>query len=86
MKALYEDAAEVQECAAEWLNKHPKYPKKAIKIISVFAYNTAMTWHEDWEKLGDKLLSKYWVVQGTSASELPNWWLDVINYEPPVRE
>jgi len=39
--------------------------------------------YEDWEKLGDELLSKYWVIQGTSASELPEWWLEIVKPEPP---
>jgi dipeptidase len=83
METVYEDAAEVQEQAARLLEKHPN-DQKAVNIISEFAYNTAVTWHEDWEKLGDELLSKYWTIQATSASKLPEWWLEVIDYEPPV--
>ena len=83
MGAIYKEAAEVQEHAARLLEEHPN-DQKAVNIITEFAYNTAVTWHEDWEKLGDELLSKYWAIQATRASKLPEWWLEVIDYEPPV--
>jgi len=88
MEALYEEAAAVQERATKWMAKHPHYPTnhpQVIKMISAFAYDTAVTWHEDWEELGDTFLAEYWAIQATSAWNLPDWWKGVIGYEPPVR-
>jgi len=92
MADIYMEAAAVQEEAARLFSKHRKeydkhgkVPKQVVKRISDFAYDTAVNWHEDWKEMGDLLLTEHWAVQATSASRFPEWWLNLINHQPPVR-
>jgi dipeptidase len=91
MADIYMEAAAVQEKAAKIFDKHKKLykkhgkvPRKVVKLISDFAYETAVDWHEDWKYLGDHLLTQHWAVQATRASRFPEWWLDLINYQTPM--
>jgi len=91
MSDVYQQTADIQVEAAKIFNKHNKQyekhgkvPKQVIKLITDFAYNMAVNWHDDWEYLGDQLLTEHWAVQATSSSGLPAWWRDLIEYEPPV--
>jgi hypothetical protein len=91
MADIYVQAAAVQEEAAKIFDKHKKIyekqgkvPQKIVKLISDFAYDTAVDWHEDWKYLGDHLLTQHWAVQATRASSFPEWWLDLINYQTPM--
>ena len=88
---IYEQTAKIQEAAAGIFRRHRKHykkhgevPKPVAKLITDFAYKKASQWHEDWKFLGDQLLTDYWAIQATSANRLPEWWLDLIEYEAPV--
>jgi dipeptidase len=91
MADIYQEAASVQEEAAsifynqkKQYEKHGKVPTQVVKLISDFAYDTSVNWHEDWKEMGDHLLTQHWAVQATRASRFPQWWLDLIKYQPPV--
>ena len=88
---LYAQTAEIQKAAARAFyenqaqyEKHRKVPTQVVKLITDFAFDAASQWHGGWKFLGDQLLTDYWAIQATSASRLPAWWLDLINYEFPA--
>jgi len=88
MSDVYQQTADIQVEAAKIFKKHKKHyekrgkvPTQVIKLITDFAYNVAVNWHDDWEYLGDQLLTDHWAVQATSSSGLPGWWRDLIQTE-----
>jgi len=74
MESIYKQTAALQEAAAVLYETDPD---TAIKLLSDFAYSTAVDWHETWLELGDELMGKYAFdrvrVQGPSY---PDWWID----------
>jgi dipeptidase len=90
MSDIYAQASEVQNEAAKIIQKKywkymqtGKVPKKAVKLITDFAYDTAVNWHEDWKTMGDQLLTNHWAVQATYYKQFPQWWLDLVKFQPP---
>ena len=82
MTAQFVETEEIQNKAATIYKKNPN---EAINLISNFAYDRADEWFNSWKDLGSELFSKYWHIYGTSASNLPEWWLEGIGYTEPVR-
>lgn len=91
MEDVYQQAADIQNEASRLFSrqkqqyeKHGKVPNQVVKLITDFSYNMAVNWHEEWKYLGDQLLTDNWAVQATSSYQLPQWWLDIVKYAPPV--
>jgi len=74
MESIYKQTAALQEAAAELYETDPEI---AIKLLSDFAYNTAVDWHETWLQLGDELMGKYAFDRVRVQGDMyPEWWID----------
>lgn len=74
LASTYYQAAAIQEAAAELYKTDPE---TAVKMISDFAYDTAVGWNNTWLELGDKLMGKYAADRVYMKSPLyPDWWED----------
>ena len=78
MSDVYQQTADIQAEAAKIFNMHKnqyekqgKVPTQVVKLITDFAYNLAVNWHDDWKYLGDQLLTDHWAVQATNSSGFP---------------
>lgn len=74
LQSLYKTTAELQDIAGKM---YPKDPEAAIQLISDFTYNNAVAWHEEWKKLGDKILGKYamgYINFMSGTYKFPEWW------------
>lgn len=75
MQSVYTQTSVLQEAAATMYRNGDT--KGAVKLMSDFCYNTAVTWQRDWLELGDRLFTKYAAERiGFSSSGYPQWWKD----------
>ena len=74
LASTYYQAAAMQEAAAELYKDDPE---TAVKMISDFAFDTAVGWNNTWLDLGDRLMGKYAADRVYMKSPLyPDWWID----------
>lgn len=71
MANIYKQMAQLQEIAAKM---YATDPKGALSMLSEYCYNTSVGWYNDWLKLGDELMAKYW-----RQTTWPTWWKDWVN-------
>lgn len=71
MASVYKQTAELQDVAAKM---YATDPAGAVKMLSEFCYNTSVGWYNDWLKLGDQLMQKYW-----RQTTWPQWWRDFVD-------
>jgi dipeptidase len=80
----YAETAQVQKDAARLWNAGKK--SQAIDMITDFAYNRAVRWHQDWLKLGDHLLGNYALgYRNFKITGYPEEWNNFIGYGPLER-
>ena len=54
-----------------------------MKLITDYAYNNAIEWHEFWTELGDKLYAKYMFNRiDMNEAKYPQWWTDILDNAP----
>ena len=54
----------------------------AIDLITDFAYSHATDWHDRWQSLGDRLLSKYALgYTDVKATPYPEWWNKTVGFD-----
>ncbi|MBM7623056.1 hypothetical protein [Sporohalobacter salinus] len=79
LKALYKETDAIQEKVAEIYEDDLK---TAINMIDEFAYNAAVSWHEQWKKIGDHLFGKYAMGYiNFHTIGYPEWWNGFIGYD-----
>ena len=87
MEEQYAEVASIQAAAAALVEAGNK--EAAVKLITDYAYNNAIEWHEFWTELGDKLYAKYMFNRiDMNEAKYPEWWTNILESAPdkPVEE
>ena len=83
----YETVAAKQAAAAALVEAGQT--EEAIELLTNYAYNNAIEWHEYWTELGDELYGTYMFNRiDMKQAKYPQWWSDILNAAPnkPVEE
>ena len=62
---------------------------EAVKLLTDYAYNNAIDWHNYWLELGDELYGTYMFNRvDMKRAAYPDWWSEILNNAPrrPVEE
>lgn len=80
LKPLYLQAPLIQNAAAQLIKDGKR--DDAIDLITDFAYSHATDWHDRWQSLGDRLLSKYALgYTDVKATPYPEWWNKTVGFD-----
>lgn len=56
---------------------------EAIALLTNYAYNNAIDWHQYWLEFGDKLYGKYMFGRiDMKSAPYPEWWTEILNNAP----
>lgn len=81
LASLYTITADIQNTAANLIDQGNA--KEGVDLISSFAYNTAVKWHDDWLKFGDELYGTYmWGYKDMKSQAPKGWWADILQNAP----
>lgn len=87
MAEQYETVIAMQEAAAALSNAGKG--DEAVKLLTEYAYNNAIDWHNYWLELGDELYGTYMFNRvDMKRAAYPDWWSEILNNAPrrPVEE
>jgi len=80
LKPLYLQAPLIQNAAVQLIKDGKR--DDAIDLITDFAYSHATDWHDRWQSLGDRLLSKYALgYTDVKATPYPEWWNKTVGFD-----
>ncbi len=87
MAEQYETVASMQNAAAALVEAGDS--KGAIELLTNYAYNTAVDWHNYWLEFGDELYGTYMFNRvDMKSAPWPDWWKEIMNNAPirPLEE
>ena len=87
MAEQYETVIAMQEAAAALSNAGKG--DEAVKLLTEYAYNNAIDWHNYWLEFGDELYGTYMFNRvNMKRAAYPDWWSEILNNAPrrPVEE
>ena len=81
MDPQYAVVDNLQEVAAQLIEAGQE--EAALKMISDYAYNNAVDWHDRWLAFGDQLLATFmWGRINFSTPRASSWWTGIMNSAP----
>ncbi len=87
MAEQYETVASMQNAAAALVAAGDS--KGAIELLTNYAYNNAVDWHNYWLEFGDELYGTYMFNRvDMKSAPWPDWWKEIMNNAPirPLEE
>lgn len=87
MAEQYETVAAMQDAAAALVEAGNS--KAAVELLTNYAYNNAIDWHNYWLEFGDELYGTYMFNRvNMKSTPWPDWWKEIMNNAPirPVEE
>ena len=87
MAEQYETVVAMQEAAAALVAAGKN--DAAVELLTNYAYNNAIDWHNYWLEFGDELYGTYMFNRiDMNKAPYPQWWSDILNNAParPVEE
>lgn len=81
MAEQYETVANMQDAAAALIEAGNR--DAAVELLTNYAYNNAIEWHNYWLDFGDELYGTYMFNRiDMQKSPYPQWWSDILNNAP----
>lgn len=81
MAEQYVVVEQIQKTVADLIEAGKK--EEAMMLLTNYAYNNAVDWHDYWLQLGDKLYAKYMFGRiNMKRAKYPQWWTDILNNAP----
>lgn len=81
MEMQYETAEVIQNAAAELVKAGNK--DAAVELLTSYAYNNAVDWHQYWLEFGDELYGKYMFGRvNMKQAPYPDWWKEILDAAP----
>lgn len=81
MSSQYATVEQIQKVAAELIKAGNT--DAAVELLTAYAYNNAVDWHQYWLKFGDELYGKYMFGRiNMKQAPQPEWWKEIMDAAP----
>lgn len=81
MAAQYETVEQIQAAAAALIDAGNR--DAAVELLTEYAYNNAVEWHDYWQEFGDELYGTYLFNRvDMKKTPYPEWWENILDNAP----